>query len=232
MRVNDRRGRAKVSPAPRPLDTSTQREGVSPLNQYTVSPEVLRSLKAGLPPRRRPAFPKIKPWEERTPRARENLLPRCGPSRRGAGRRASFCRRTRGARRRRPCNGWANISRPYRAAARPGGPTAPKPGGCTGFTSASRSWRTWYGCRGTGKMRDGLAPFLGQRQRFAATIDRIGVKDGWRSAVTVLLKDVALADTGDVVADHLWLRYGPWADELASGLQVGARITFDAVVTR
>ena len=77
-------------------------------------------------------------------------------------------------------------------------------------------------------MRDGLAPFLGQRQRFAATIDRIGVKDGWRSAITVLLKDVELADTGDVVADHLWLRYGPWADELASGLQVGARITFDA----
>ena len=35
------------------------------------------------------------------------------------------------------------------------------------------------------------------------TIDRIGVKDGWRSAITVLLKDVALADTGDLVADHL-----------------------------
>ena len=32
--------------------------------------------------------------------------------------------------------------------------------------------------------------------------------------------------------NHLWLRYGTWADELASGLQVGARITFDAVVTR
>ena len=62
---------------------------------------------------------------------------------------------------------------------------------------------------GTRKMRDGLAPFLGQRQRFAATIDRIGVKDGWRSAITVLLKDVALADTGDVVADHLWLRLWP-----------------------
>ena len=46
-------------------------------------------------------------------------------------------------------------------------------------------------------MRDGLAPFVGQRQRFAATIDRIGVKDGWRSAITVLLKDVELADTGD-----------------------------------
>ena len=43
------------------------------MNEYTVSPEVLRSLKAGLPPRRRPAFPKIKPWEERTPRAREKL---------------------------------------------------------------------------------------------------------------------------------------------------------------
>ena len=43
------------------------------MNEYTVSPEVLRSLKAGLPPCRRPAFPKIKPWEERTPRAREKL---------------------------------------------------------------------------------------------------------------------------------------------------------------
>ena len=40
-----------------------------------MSPEVLRSLRAGLPPprRRRPAFPKIKPWEERIPRAREKL---------------------------------------------------------------------------------------------------------------------------------------------------------------
>ena len=36
------------------------------MNEYTVSPEVLRFLKAGLPPRRRPAFPKVKPWEERT----------------------------------------------------------------------------------------------------------------------------------------------------------------------
>ena len=77
-------------------------------------------------------------------------------------------------------------------------------------------------------MRDGLAPFVGQRHRFAATIDRIGVKDGWRPAITVLLKDVDLADTGDLVADHLWLCYGPWADEL----QVGARVSFDAVVTR
>ena len=50
MRVKEGRGRAKVGPVLRPLDTSTQREGVSPLNQYTVSPEVLRSLKAGLPP--------------------------------------------------------------------------------------------------------------------------------------------------------------------------------------
>ena len=69
-----------------------------------------------------------------------------------------------------------------------------KPGGCTCCTSASRSWRRWYGYRGTRKMRDGLAPFVGQRHRFAATIDRIGVKDGWRSAITVLLKAVELAD--------------------------------------
>ena len=81
-------------------------------------------------------------------------------------------------------------------------------------------------------MRDGLAPFVGQRQRFAATIDRIGVKNGWRSAITVLLKDVELADTGDMVADHLWFPLSPGRPGLASGLQVGARITFDAVVTR
>ena len=43
------------------------------MNEYSVSPEVLRALKAGLSPRRRPAFPTVKPWEERTPRAREKL---------------------------------------------------------------------------------------------------------------------------------------------------------------
>ena len=179
------------------------------MNQYTVSPEVLRSLKAGLPPAAAPPSRRLSPGRNGPRGPGKNLLPRCGPSRRGAGRRASFCRRTRGARRRRPCNGWANISRPYKAAARPGGPTAPKPCGCTCCTSASRSWRTWYGCRGTRKMRDGLALFVGQRHRFAATIDRIGVKDGWRSAITVLLKDVELADTGDVVADHLWFPLSP-----------------------
>ena len=42
------------------------------MNEYSLPPEIMRSLKAGLPPRR-PAFPKIKPWEERTPRAREKL---------------------------------------------------------------------------------------------------------------------------------------------------------------
>ena len=52
-------------------------------------------------------------------------------------------------------------------------------------------------------MRDGLAPFVGQRHRFAATIDRIGIKDGWRSAITVLLKDVELADFSTPAVDIL-----------------------------
>ena len=43
------------------------------MNQYTVSPEVLRSPQGRTAPRRRPAFPKIKPWEERPARAREKL---------------------------------------------------------------------------------------------------------------------------------------------------------------
>ena len=46
-------------------------------------------------------------------------------------------------------------------------------------------------------MRERLAPFLGQRQRFAATIDRIGVKDGWRSAITVLLKPESTEGVGN-----------------------------------
>ena len=67
LRVNDRRGRAKVSPAPRPLDTSTQGEGVSPLNEYTVSPEVLRSLKAGLPPAAVPPSRRLSPGKNGPP---------------------------------------------------------------------------------------------------------------------------------------------------------------------
>ena len=42
------------------------------MNEYTIKPEILRYLRAGLP-RRPAAFPKIKPWEERTPRAKEKL---------------------------------------------------------------------------------------------------------------------------------------------------------------
>ena len=92
------------------------------MNEYTVSAEIMRSLKAGLtPPPAAPPSRRLSPGKNGPPGPGKNLLPRCDPSRRGAGRRASFCRRTRGARRRRPCNGWANISRPYRAAARPGG---------------------------------------------------------------------------------------------------------------
>ena len=45
------------------------------MNEYTVSPEVLRSLKAGLP-RRRPAFPKFKPWGgRRRPRPATPCMP-------------------------------------------------------------------------------------------------------------------------------------------------------------
>ena len=79
------------------------------MNEYTVSPEGLRSLKAGLPPAavppsRRPAVPKIKPWEERPPRAREKLTSSVRSFQ--AWRRAQgefLPSRTRGARRRLPC---------------------------------------------------------------------------------------------------------------------------------
>ena len=171
------------------------------MNEYGVPPEIMRSLKAGLSPRQRPAFLKIKPWEERTPRARGKLATSV--------RSFQAWRRAQGELL--PSDPWSALPPTLQRLGEylqtlQGRSPSWRTYSTQGLrvylcTSAGRSWRTWYGCRGTRKMRDGLAPFVGQRQRFAATIDRIGVEDVWRSAITVLLKDVELADTGDVVAD-------------------------------
>ena len=76
-------------------------------------------------------------------------------------------------------------------------------------------------------------PSWGSDNASPGTIDRNWIKDGWRSAITDLLKAVALADTGHVVADHLWLCYCPWTStSCPTAMQLGARITCYAVVTR
>ena len=61
------------------------------MNQYTASPEVLRSLKAGLPPAAPPSR-RLSPGRNGPRGPGKNLRPRCGSSRTGDGARASFCR--------------------------------------------------------------------------------------------------------------------------------------------
>ena len=77
-------------------------------------------------------------------------------------------------------------------------------------------------------MREGLKPLLDQWHEFSAVLERIGVPKGDSLGITVLMRDVRLVATGEVVADHLWLPYGPWLD----GVQVGTEIWFVAIVRR
>ena len=42
------------------------------------------------------------------------------------------------------------------------------------------------------------------------------------------MRDGRLVATGELVADHLWLPYGPWLD----GVQVGTEVWFEAIVRR
>lgn len=76
--------------------------------------------------------------------------------------------------------------------------------------------------------RRGLKKLEGNRSRFTAQVERYGFKPkGTNLAVqTILLSDVRLEHSGDVVADHLWFPCGKWCD----GILPGSRIAFDAKV--
>lgn len=78
-------------------------------------------------------------------------------------------------------------------------------------------------------MREGLAPILGQRDRFTARVERTGSKRDFRgqNSPTVLLADVRSAG-GEQVTDHLWFNVGRWA----AGLKPGDRISFRATPER
>ncbi len=74
--------------------------------------------------------------------------------------------------------------------------------------------------------RKGLAPFLGKRGEFLATVARFGTKTGWKGGVikTVLLTNVML--DGKQVADHVWFACG----KRLSGLKEGDVVKFQARV--
>ena len=73
-----------------------------------------------------------------------------------------------------------------------------------------------------------LKKLEGDRLRFTARVERYGFKPkGLGLAVqTILLSDVRLENSGDMVADHLWFQGGKWCD----GVLPGSRIAFDAKV--
>ena len=68
----------------------------------------------------------------------------------------------------------------------------------------------------------------GIRLRFRARLERWGEKPAFKGYPirTLLLVDLTRADTGEVVADHLWFTSGKWAE----GLSVGCTFEFDARV--
>ena len=75
--------------------------------------------------------------------------------------------------------------------------------------------------------RNELRKMDGIRQRFTARIVRRGERPGWHSPrPTLLLADVADAETGRQLTDHLWIDDGIWSKAIPDG----SAIAFDARV--
>jgi len=62
-------------------------------------------------------------------------------------------------------------------------------------------------------MREKLAKLYGNSMRFRTVVDVFGIKPGrvdvlGRPVKTILLKDVAVTQTGEVMTDHIWFTVG------------------------
>ena len=75
-------------------------------------------------------------------------------------------------------------------------------------------------------MRELLAPLVGQRRRFRAVVDALGVRpDG---VLTVCLRDITDGETGRALCDHVWI---PWPRSVGRARVLpGAALAFVAVV--
>lgn len=79
-------------------------------------------------------------------------------------------------------------------------------------------------------MREKLAKMNGVRATFEGVVGKFGWKRGYNGdrQPTLLLKDVKLVDTGEVVTDHLWFTMGKrWEMQQ---LTIGDRVRFEARV--
>ena len=81
-------------------------------------------------------------------------------------------------------------------------------------------------------MREYLAPLLFRRHRFTATVADRGVERHWGNPdgpQTVLLRDLACAETRQPLAEHIWCPMPPCIAALPR-FPVGAKVTFRATV--
>ena len=79
-------------------------------------------------------------------------------------------------------------------------------------------------------MRRALQKLNGERLKFKATVKRFGAKNNYFGPpiITILLVDISLADTNQIVTNHLWLTMGKTLDKLK--LEPGDTIEFEARV--
>lgn len=79
-------------------------------------------------------------------------------------------------------------------------------------------------------MRKALKKLHGQRLRFRATVERLGEKTAFRGPPipTILLVDVRLLETGELLTDHLWFTRG----KFWNGIVTGVTVEFDARIGR
>jgi hypothetical protein len=68
-------------------------------------------------------------------------------------------------------------------------------------------------------VRSELKKLDGARFRCRAKVSRFGTKPAFRGPpiATILLVNIVDADTGDMLADHLWLTVGKWSESLSAG---------------
>lgn len=82
------------------------------------------------------------------------------------------------------------------------------------------------------EMRKDLKPIRDERMEFYGTFVRYGSKIGYgRPVRTLLFKDVTRADTGQVVADHIWFTANKGFDACYSKMKEDVVVSFTARVS-
>ena len=82
-------------------------------------------------------------------------------------------------------------------------------------------------------MRKELGRKEEKRLRFRGVFERYGTKPGYRGGLktTLLIKEIRLSETGQIIADHLWFNFTKRFQNITP-LNAGDHISFDARVKK